>query len=129
MATWDTLRNYIKASYIIKSDNGNSMTLGFSFQDGRSQDVLLQKVIFRDEEWVNIGTAVCNINELDHTEALRRNFAMVVGKLSLYKEVVVFEHALPLKDLDIDEFEIPFRVIREVGDDLEKEFAGGVDRF
>src|SRR5947209_10249186 len=129
MATWETLRNYIKSQYTVSKDELTIMSLQFDVGNGRSQVVVVAKAMLGQHEWAQIRTPVCAEADLNPRDALLRNFGFVVGGLSMMEDGTIwFGHSVPLKDLDIDEFEIPFQLAVGLGDELERELAG-VDRF
>jgi hypothetical protein len=129
MASWDGLRNYIKAHYTVATDELDAMALDFRLDDGRTQRVIVRRLRLGNDEWAEILTPVCREDDIAPRDALRRNSSMVVGGLALGEDgTIVFRHSLPLKDLDPDEFEVPFHLAVRFGDSLERELAG-VDRY
>jgi hypothetical protein len=129
MANWDTLRQHIAKNYKISKDEGDLLGLLFQVEGGRTQLVFVRKMMLGNYEWAEISTPVCKESDITPKDAMVRNGAMVVGGLCLRDDMVMFRHALPLKDLDIDEFEVPFQLSVAYGDQLEKEITGGQDRF
>ena len=128
MASWDGLRSYIKSNYVVGMDELDMLGLDFAFADGRSQKVVVSKMMLGGAEWIEIATPVCKESDISLRDALSRSGNMVVGALVLKDDVIYFKHSLPIKDLDIDEFEIPFQLAVGFGDQLEQELVG-VDRY
>jgi hypothetical protein len=129
MANWEALRRHIKSNYKITDDQLDMLALLFDVGDGRTQIVFVRKMMLGDLEWAEITTPVCTEADITPRDALLRNSDLVVGGLALMDTgTVMFRHSLPLKDLDVDEFEVPFHVIINFGDRLEQELAV-VDRF
>jgi hypothetical protein len=128
MASWEGLRNYIKSNYVIGVDELDMLGLDFALDGGRTQKVIVSRMNLGDSEWVEIATPVCNEGEIAPRDALLRSGDIVVGGLILREGTVYFRHSLPLKDLDIDEFEVPFHIAVSFGDKLEREIVG-VDRY
>src|SRR5262249_35916867 len=125
MATWEGLRSYIKSNYVIGMDEPEVLGLDFTLDDDRSQKVLVRKMMLGPDEWVEIATPVCQESELSARDPLVRNAQMVVGGLALDSDgTIYFRHSLPLKDLDIDEFVVPFHLAVSFGDELEREIVG-----
>jgi hypothetical protein len=73
-------------------------------------------------------TPVAKAADVDARAALVLSGNMVVGGLAIEGDLLVFRHALPLKDLDVDEFEIPLGIAVNFGDELERGLTGG-DEF
>ncbi|MEA2492125.1 MAG: hypothetical protein QOJ29_36 [Thermoleophilaceae bacterium] len=129
MATWETLRSYIKSNYIVSKDELTILSLQFDVGGNRSQVVVVAKEMLGNYEWAQIGTPVGTEADLNPRDALVRNWGFTVGALAMMDDGTLwFRHSLPLKDLDIDEFEVPFHLVVNFGDKLEQEITGG-DRF
>ena len=129
MKTWDSLRGHIKSNYVVTEDTPDMLVLVFDVGGGRRQAVYVRKLILEGSEWAEISTPVCVEADIDSRDALERNADFVVGALALLRSgTVVYRHSLPLKDLDLDEFEVPFHLIVNIGDRLEHEFTGA-DNF
>ena len=129
MASWETLRSYVKSNYTIGFEDSDMLGLDFELPNGRTQKVFVRKLMLGDDEWAEIGTPVCNEQDISPRDALLRNGEMIVGGLVLWQDgTVLFRHSMPLKDLDLDEFEVPFKLAIQFGDALEQELVG-VDRF
>jgi len=131
MASWEGLRSHIKSNYNVAGDELEFMMLGFQLDSGRTQKIVVRKLTLGRDEWAEISSPVCRVADIDPGEALRRNGQMVFGGLAVAdwdNEMVIFRHSLPLKDLDVDEFEVPFHVAVNFADALEQELTGG-DQF
>lgn len=128
MASWDALRHYIKSNYVIGMDELEVLGLDFQLDNGRTQKVMVTRAMLVDAEWVQILTPICEESDIAPREALVKSGEMVVGGLVLIDGTIYFRHSLPLKDLDIDEFEVPFHLAVGFGDRLEREIVG-VDRY
>lgn len=129
MANWEALRRHIKSNYKIRDDQLDMLTLTFDTGGGRSQIVFVRKMVLADSEWAEIATPVAMEADISARDALLKNAQVVVGGLALMDDgTLMFRHALPLKDLDVDEFEVPFGIIVNFGDMLERELHAA-DRF
>jgi hypothetical protein len=133
MATWEALRNYIRANYKLVSDDGTTVVLNFELDDGRHQSVLVTRSgEIAGSEWAEIQTAVGHESRvrLDARGLLQKSAEMVVGGLALSTasdgsaSVVMLRHSFPLADLDPSEFEGPLQVVVLYGDQLERELTG-----
>jgi hypothetical protein len=127
MATWEGLRSYIKSKYAVAEDQFEFLMLGFSMDDGRTQKVIVRRLRLGSDEWAEIASPVCPVGSIDPLEALRSNGQVVVGGLALAdwdENLIVFRHSLPIKDLDLDEFEVPFQIVVSLADRFEQQFTG-----
>jgi hypothetical protein len=124
MATWETLRQYIASNYVIAAQDPMSVRLVFDLGNGRSQNVMVVGHMEAGYEYVVIWTLVCHESQISLRDALLRNMHMPVGHLAMAENgAVVLRHTAPLKDLDIDEFEVPLRAVTQAGDMLEAQYT------
>ena len=129
MATWESLRGYVASKYTIAREDAEAFALLFGLDDDRSQQVTVRKADLAGLEWAQIITAVARVDQVDARQALVLSGGMVFGGLAVEGDYLVFRHSIPLKDLDVDEFEIPLAVAVGFGDELEKTLTGGGDEF
>ena len=123
MATWYDLQQYIKSRYPIMSEAPDgTLRLLFTLGNGRQQNVVVAGKVAAGIEYAVIWTPVCDEAHLPAREALIRNMGMPVGALGLMDGTVILRHTVLLKDLDADEFEVPFQALIQAGDMLQAEF-------
>ena len=132
MSDWNDLRKYIHSNYRVSKDEGGVISMLFEPDKGQRQQLV--KVVKRSEswagvEWASITTVVCKESDLKPRDALLRNATFTCGSLAMLPDgTIVFQHSLPLRDLDVSDFEAPLNVVINFGDMLEKELTGE-DRF
>ncbi len=123
MATWQDLRQYIKSRYPVMSEEGDgTLRLMFNLGNGRHQNVVVAGKMAAGLEYAVIWTPVCDEGHLPAREALARNMGMPIGALALMDGTMILRDTVLLKDLDVDEFEVPFQAITQAGDMLQYEF-------
>ena len=128
MATWQDLQQYIKSRYQVLSEEPDTLRLVFDLGNGRHQNVVVAGKVAAGVEYAVIWTPVCDEAQLPAREALARNMGMPVGAFALMDGTMILRDTVLLKDLDPDEFEVPFRALTQAGDMLQYEFAG-VDSY
>ncbi len=129
MATWEDLRQYIYSNYQVADGGGDALRLTFNLGNGRVQNVVVAGKVMGDYQYFVIWTPICNESQISARDALLRNMNMPLGAIGMIEDGTVFlRHVAPLKDLDVDEFEVPLRAVTQAGDMLEREFVGA-DRF
>ena len=125
MATWNDLRQYIKSRYPIMSEESDgTLRLLFNLGNGRQQNVVVAGKVAAGIEYAVIWTPVCDEGYLPAREALSRNMGMPIGALALMNGTMILRDTVLLKDLDADEFEVPFQALTQAGDMLQQEFLG-----
>jgi hypothetical protein len=127
MARWPDLVRYIKSNYRIDEETEQGLTLQFGISDtGRSQRVIVhrsQGVDSRDE-WALIMSPVAKLGAINLERALEAASSALCGGLVLHGTLLVFRHAVPLENLDLNEFVRPLELVMVVADDLERRLAG-----
>lgn len=129
MATWMELKHYIEASYRIDHDGGDYLSFVFEFEGGRSQIATVHRVRLPEgqEEWVRIDSPIGTADSVDLVELLEAVGQLAVGGLKIHKGELVLTDALPLANLDANEFDRPFLLVRTAADQLERQFFGKDD--
>lgn len=127
MATWDALTAYVRSTYKISDEQPGMMKLMFETGNLCSQVVLLWRMTLAsgDEEWVQIESPIGEIGALDLVAALQEIRNTVCGGLAMLgSDVVTFRHAVPLLNLNINEFESPLHLVTTTADALERKLVG-----
>lgn len=130
MATWPELKQYIGTEYKVSEDIGRGVKLIFDVGDGRAQSVFITnyQLMDGDEEWVVVESPIGQIGIASLDTAAREVGAMVVGGVAISTEfgdpIITLRHAIPLANLDINEFERPLRLVTTSADRLEGALTG-----
>ena len=112
-------------SYRVFKDEDGVISMFFETDAGQRQQLV--KVVKRSEswagtDWTTISTVVCKESDLKPRDALLRNATCARGSHAMLPDgTIVFQHSLPLRDLDVSDFEAPLNVVINSGDMLEKE--------
>jgi hypothetical protein len=130
MTAWPDLVKYVRANYKIADETPTSMKLIFDTGHLRSQVVMLWYETLGDgaEEWLQIESPFAEVDEVDVRKALTEIGRTVCGGLAVIGDVLTIRHAVPLANLNINEFERPLTLVTNTADRLEAQLAGG-DRF
>jgi len=126
MATWIDLAGYVRSNYKIADERDASIKMIFDVGDLRSQVVLLSRAVPSggSAEWLQIESPIGDVGSVDLQEVLERVGQMVCGGVVISEGVVMMRHAVPLLNLDINEFEQPLHMVTGSADLLEKKFVG-----
>jgi hypothetical protein len=130
MATWSTLKEYVRSHYKISDEQPDSVRLIFDVGDLRSQVVFLWRMSLLDgqEDWVQIESPFGRLESVDLRGAIDSMGKVVCGGIAAMGELVTVRHSVPLLNLDINEFERPLILVTNTADRLERQFQGG-DQF
>ena len=127
MATWNDVVGYVRNNYKVAEEGPNKIKLIFDTGDLRSQMVFIWHVTLDqgNEEWVQIESPFGELGTLNLAHALQHLADMVCGGMGLVGNVVTYRHAVPLENLNINEFERPLALVTTTADNLERALTGG----
>jgi hypothetical protein len=123
MADWNMLCQYVKSTYNVAKEEPGLLKFVFSTFEGRSQMVLLVRQTMGNDEWVQLGSPIGKLDDIELTVALREADEYIVGGLVLSGDILALRHSVPLANLDVNEFEEPLKAIVIAADAMEKKFS------
>jgi hypothetical protein len=131
MATWADLSSYVRKTYRVSDEGAGMIKLVFETDTLRSQAVILWHRTLADgeEEWVQIESPFGELGIINLGQALQAIGNTVCGGMALVGNLVTFRHAVPLLNLNINEFERPLTLVTTTADQLEKALNQGKDQY
>lgn len=124
--TWEDLVRYVNSKYKVAKQAESFLALVFETGNGRSQVVFLTRHLLMGgtEEWLQISSPIGDASKINLRAVLLDVGNMVCGGLAIYEDMLVIRDALPLAELDENEFERPLVLITTSADRLEKKYFG-----
>ena len=74
--------------------------------------------------WIDISSPVGWADKIDLRRLLELAGTSVVGGAAVVDGVALFQHAVPLDDVSVLDFDRPFRLVVERADEYESELTG-----
>lgn len=125
MATWRDFKAFVKSGYRVVRDRPDLMQLDVRTASDRSQSVYLShRVLRKNEDWLIIESPFAEATDVDLDKVLETAGRMVVGGVVVVGQYLVIRHAVPLANLDTNEFERPLQLVTRAADQLEREMHG-----
>jgi hypothetical protein len=126
MATWSDLAGYVRSNYKIADENSRMIKMVFETGNLRSQLVFLWRQSLMDggEEWVQIESPIAEVGSLNPRQVLEEVGNVVCGGAAVVDGHVVLRHAVPLLNLNVNEFERPLILVTSTADHLEHKLVG-----
>ncbi len=127
MAHWGQLVDFVKANYQVTDQTDRMLRFEFSVGDRgeRSQVVFVWHVRAQNgDDWIQIESPVGELDKINLRALLELVEKTVVGGAAACEGFVVLREAVPLADMSVEEFEIPFRSIPVLADRFEHELTG-----
>jgi hypothetical protein len=127
MATWADVVEYVHSRYNVADERPNMIKLVFEVGGLRTQVVFIWRLALMDgvEEWVQIESPFGVLGQVDLAAALQQVSETVCGGIALYNNTVTFRHAVPLENMNINEFERPLTLVTSTADNFERALTGG----
>lgn len=131
MATWTDLVNYVHNEYKIIDSQPDEVRILVEYGDEdeleRSQVVMICREVLDDrEDWVQIASVCGPVANVDlHKLLVDMGETTVVCGAIVMNDHVVIRDALPLENLDLNEFVDPLTFVAATADHLEETFWGG----
>ncbi|HVW43149.1 MAG TPA: hypothetical protein VHC18_17555 [Amycolatopsis sp.] len=134
MATWRELQTFIRQTYRVTRDEPEEIRIRLRFrrdddEEERTQMVVIaREVLDKREEWVQIATPFARVDDVDLRGVLDEiGHTTVVGGAVIMGDWLVLRHALPLLNLDINEFTDPLELVTAAAETLEEQITGRDD--
>ncbi len=131
MTAWADLVSYIHAEYKVIENHPDEVRVLIEYGEDdelhRSQVVMIcREVLDGHEDWVQIASVCGPVAEIDlHQFLMEMGETTVVCGAVIMNEHIVIRDALPLPNLDLNEFEDPLTFVAATADHLEEKFWGG----
>ena len=127
MATWRDFAAFVRSSYEVSSSSPDMIELIFETDSGRSQAVhLWHRALMRGrEDWLIIESPFASLANADLERVLKEADNLVCGGVVTDGRALIYRHAVPLANLDVNEFERPLELVTLAADRLEHSISGG----
>ena len=129
MSNWEGLQEWARENYTLENDEDGWFGITISYDDNRSQKVVVSRFEYLEKEWAEIRSPICEENEMSPKLALKKNAEFSVGGIGLKDGRYYLFYSVPLEDLSEDEFVVPLNAIAAAADTLEASHSGGNDDF
>ncbi len=125
MTTWNELVGFLATNYTC-TINGTSVSLPYSFPDGRSQNVFVNLDGNEQRgEWVYVTSAIADISHIGKLEAIcRMATSRICGGVIIDGSFIVLRDAMPLENMDSNEINGLIATVVGIADELEQIFTG-----
>lgn len=126
MATWRDFRAFVKANYEVTQEQPDMLQLIFETENDRSQVVYLwyRRLMKGTEDWIIIESPFARVEQIDLQAALEEAGRLICGGVVIQGNFAAYRHAVPLANLDVNEFKRPLQLVTLSADRLEQMLFG-----
>jgi hypothetical protein len=129
MPTWPEIQAYVRGRYKLARDEENRLAIVFREQGDRTQMIWVRPFTAYSQQFLEFKSYFCKEDEIAPKVALRKNAELSVGYIALIDQHCALVHNVPMKNMDVEEFELPLHAIATQADQLEKTYSSGSDTF
>jgi hypothetical protein len=129
MTTWNELVGFLATNYTC-TINADSVSLPYTFDNGRTQTVFVNKAGNETHgSWVHVTSAIADVSHVGKLEAICRIAASkLCGGVIIDGTFIVVRDTMPLENLDENEINSSVALVVGIADELEQMFTA-TDNF
>ena len=128
MTTWSDVQKHMREKFKLQDDHPDMMSMVWSYDDGRSQKVILRRFEAADREMVEFKSAFATKGDVDAETMLQDNSKLPLATVALSGDVYLVVYNALLHTLVMDDLEFCLSRVAAVADTLEEKYVRQ-DRF
>jgi hypothetical protein len=133
VADWRSFKALVKSTYRVSHERDDMLQLIVDTERGRSQVVYLwhRRLVKGTEDWLVIESPFAEVEEVSGDrllDVLNEAGELACGGIVVVGKFAVVRHAVPLVNLDVNEFNRPLELVTVAADRLER-IVSGDDRY
>lgn len=125
MAEWGEVQKHMRANYRLQNDDGEMFSVVWSYDDGRSQKIVVRRYVSNDRVMVEFKSPFAKQGQVDAEVLLRQNSQMTLATIARAGDVYLAIYNLLLDSASMDDVEYVLRRVAGIADALESKYAGG----
>jgi len=123
MAEWGEVQKHMRANYRLQNDDGEMMSVVWSYDDGRSQKVVVRRYMSNERAMVEFKSPFAKEGQVDAEAMLRQNSQMTLATIALSGDVYLAIYNLLLDSASIEDFDYILHRVAGVADALEAKYV------
>ena len=124
MASWEEIRSTVEKKFHVLDKNQGSITVGFEWDDGRSQPVIMQLIDFATEEVLLVTSPVVPFSR-EAADFLLRNVGMPLKNTA--DGYISIAHSMHILSMEVSSCLLAISAVAETADEIEKNVTDGGD--
>lgn len=123
MPSWAELQSHMRDTYRLQDDQPDMMSMVWSYDDGRSQKIIVRRYKAVTREMVEFKSAFARKGDVDPIEMLRDNSKLPLATVALSGDVFLVVYNALLQHLHLDDFDFVLSRVAAVADTLEEKYV------
>lgn len=125
--TWADLQHHMRSQYKLQDDQADMMSMVWSYDDGRSQKIIVRRYKAADRPMVEFKSAFARRGMVDPITLLEDNSKLPLATVALSGEVYLVVYNALLEHLHLDDFDFILARVAAVADALEEKYVRADD--
>ncbi len=123
MTSWADIQEHMRGKYRLQDDKADMMSMVWSYDDGRSQKIILRKYKAFEKDMLEFKSAFGRKGDADAEEMLAKNSELPLATIALSGDVYIVVYNVLLAHLDLGDFDLYLSRIAAVADTLEEKYG------
>ena len=123
MTTWSQVQETMRSTYALEDDTPDMMSMVWSYDDGRSQKIIIRKYAAFGREMVEFKSPFARKSDVDPLAMLRKNSELPLATIALSGDVYIVVYNAMLEHLHMGDFTLYVSRVAAVADTLEEKYA------
>jgi len=120
---WTTLQEYMRSKYELEEDQPQMMSMVWSYEDGRSQKIVIRKYKAFNAELIELKSPFARVGDVDALEMVKKNSELPLATVALSGDVFIVVYNMLMAQLSEHNFELAVSRVAAVADALEEKYA------
>jgi hypothetical protein len=129
MPTWPEVQNYVRTKYKLFKDEPERFAVMFKESETRSQIIWVRPFKAYNQDFIEFKSYFCKETEMAPLVGMRKNAEVTIGFIALVGEHYALIWNVPMKSMDVEEFDLPLNVVASRADELERLYSAGKDDY
>lgn len=123
MTTWSDLQRHMRSTYKLQDDQPDMMSMVWSYDDGRSQKLIIRRYKAADRPMVEFKSAFARRGDIDPLVLLEDNSKLPLATVALSGDVYLVVYNALMEHLHLDDFDFILSRVAAVADALEEKYV------
>lgn len=125
--TWSEIQRHMRESYRLAEDTPEMMSMVWTYEDGRSQKILVRRYQAFDREMVEFKSPFARKDEIDPHVLLADSAKLPLATVALSGDTYLAVYNALLDTLTLADLEFMLARVADVADGLEEKYASHDD--
>lgn len=123
MTAWSDVQKHMRAKYKLHDDNPDMMSMVWSYDDGRSQKIIVRRFEAAGREMLEFKSAFARRGDVEPEVMLQDNSKLPLATVAMSGDVYLVVYNALLTHLALDDFDFCLSRVAAVADTLEERYV------